>query len=122
MDSPYYMTLEEFLNKDFSESIFNIKFTDADEKFTAGIYKGSREKDLWYDNGGTTVPINDCNTIDEVKARMKIYTEGNYICLRCGKIIPQIAYDQYERFFAGIACKDCWTEQDEIERDWAYRD
>lgn len=117
-----YMTLQEFFDYKGDKSIYDIKFTDADEEFTAGIYDRGRDKTIWYDDGGTTVPTQDCDTIDKLKARMKIYTDGYYICMRCGKIVKQGQHNEYERFFAGIYCKDCWTKKDAEERDWAYSD
>ena len=117
------MTLEEFWNLPADKSIYFIKIQYKGHIFGAGVYEYSKEKVIWADNGATMCyGFNTHSTLEDVKRILDIYADGKYICQRCGKVIDKNDSNSYERIFAGIYCKDCWTPQDAIEREEAYRD
>lgn len=122
-DKAIDMTLEEFWDLPVDESIYNIRIQYKGHTFAAGVYKHGREKTIWADKGATMCyGFDTYSPIERVKHILDIYASGKYICQRCGKIIDKNDSNSYERIFAGIYCKDCWTPEDAIAREEAYRD
>ena len=110
------MTLEEFWAMD-SGTKWGIEFDYKGKTFTACVCEG--EKSIWSCGSAMAVPLDDIRTLGQLKDRLDIYVNDNYICLRCGKILSR-AERKYQTFFAGVYCNDCWTEKDQEEKNWAY--
>lgn len=111
------MTLEEFWELDNGTN-WGIDIEYKGKIFTACVCEG--EKSIWSCNGTIAVPLNDIKTLEQLKDRLDIYVDGNYICIRCCKIINPKERHSYHSFWAGVYCNDCWTEEDQREMEWAY--
>lgn len=111
------MALEEFWALD-SGTKWDVEIEYKEKTFTACICEG--EKLIWSCNNSMAVPLNDISTLEQLKDRLDVYVNGNYICIRCGKILNPKDRESYNSFWAGIYCNDCWTEKDQEEKNWAY--
>ena len=113
------MTIEEFWDTSTDKDQWDIKIDYKGKPFSALIISGG--KDLWYkSNGSITVPIHLAKTLEQLKELCDHYVNGKYVCLRCGKILNANDIKSYQDYFAGRYCNDCWTREDESDRDWAY--
>ena len=87
-------------------------------KFSGVNYENSKK--LWYDDGGTVVPLDDINTYEALEKRCDEYINGNVVCCRCHKVINRENRKDYERYWACVYCKNCWTKEDQENRSYDY--
>ena len=114
------MTLRQFWQAVQSgEKVESTTLEYGDGKFKCHIFNISNAH-LWYEFGTLSIPLLGISSYEQLKERCDLYMKDKAVCCRCGKIINRNERQTYKTWFAGIYCNDCWTNEDEKERNWDY--
>lgn len=113
------MTLKEFWESTDCFGIREIEYEGC-ESFVGTQYS-LYAKRLWFDNGLISIPIWKVDTYEELEQMCKEYLNGNFVCCTCGKVLKASDKKSYQKYFAGIYCNECWTPEQERDREIDYK-